>query len=112
MTFNITCPKNVTNLFGNWLNGIDKAVKVQIRVGVCALPWAIWHVRNDFVFNKTANPSFMQAITLTTHWIRMCSFLQPEERKQDMASGCNRLETVARDLFNRCGWRFDKRIEC
>jgi hypothetical protein len=25
-------------------------------------------------------------------------------------SGCNRLETVARDLFNRCGWWSHKRI--
>jgi hypothetical protein len=28
---------NVTNLFGNWLNGIDKQIKERIRVGVCAL---------------------------------------------------------------------------
>jgi hypothetical protein len=27
-----------------------------------------------------------------------------------MDSGCNRLETVAQDLFNRCGWRSLNRI--
>jgi hypothetical protein len=35
-TFNIPPPTNVKNLFGNWLNGIDKATKSRIRVG-CVL---------------------------------------------------------------------------
>jgi hypothetical protein len=52
MTFNITAPTNVTNLFGNWLNEVSRKVKGHIRVGVCALLWAIWNVRNDFIFNK------------------------------------------------------------
>jgi hypothetical protein len=30
--------------------------------------------------------------------------------RQDMASGCNRLEMIARYLFNRCGWRHVSRI--
>jgi hypothetical protein len=29
--------------------GVDKANKVQIQVGVCALLWAMWNVKNDFV---------------------------------------------------------------
>jgi hypothetical protein len=27
-----------------------------------------------------------------------------------MDSGCNHLETLARDLYNQCSWRFDNRI--
>jgi hypothetical protein len=36
-TFDIPPPANVTNMFGNWLNGVQKQIKAQICVGVCAL---------------------------------------------------------------------------
>jgi hypothetical protein len=52
MTFGLAPSKNITNLFGNWLKGIPKKELVQVRVGVCAVIWAIWNTRNDFVFNK------------------------------------------------------------
>jgi hypothetical protein len=41
MTFGLTPPTIVTNLFGNLLAGIPKKELVQIRVGVCAVLWAI-----------------------------------------------------------------------
>jgi hypothetical protein len=37
MTFGISPPKNVKNLFGDWLVGINKRDAKQIRVGVCAI---------------------------------------------------------------------------
>jgi hypothetical protein len=52
MTFGLAPPKNITNLFGNWLKGIPKNDLIQVRVGVCAVIWALWNTRNDFVFNK------------------------------------------------------------
>ena len=36
-TFNLPPPTNITNLFGNWLNGVDRQSKAFIRVGVSAL---------------------------------------------------------------------------
>jgi hypothetical protein len=110
MTFGLEPPKNVNNLFGNWLKGIPKKDLIQVWVGVCAIIWAIWNTRNDFIFNKPKKHSFMQVISLATHWIRMWSYLQQEEQREAMDSGCNRLETVARDLFSRCGWRLHNRI--
>jgi hypothetical protein len=59
MTFNLPPPSSVSNLFGNWLNGVPKKDKGHIRVSVCALLWAIWTVCNDFIFNKRSFPSFM-----------------------------------------------------
>jgi hypothetical protein len=32
-TFSITLPMNTTNIFGYWLNGIDKKIKERICVG-------------------------------------------------------------------------------
>jgi hypothetical protein len=52
MTFGLAPPKNITNLFGNWLKGIPKNDLILIRVGVCAIIWAIWNIRNDWMFNK------------------------------------------------------------
>jgi hypothetical protein len=37
-------------MFGKWLNGIDKSSKARIRIGVCAIVWAIWNCRNDIIF--------------------------------------------------------------
>jgi hypothetical protein len=36
--------------------GYRRKKKGHIRVGVCAMLWAIWKVRNDFIFNKKKNP--------------------------------------------------------
>jgi hypothetical protein len=58
MTFNIPPPTNVTNMFGNCLNGVAKKDKGHIRVGVCALLWVIWTVRNDVSINKKKFPIF------------------------------------------------------
>ena len=88
MAINITPPKNITHLFGSWLKGIDKSTLKSIRVGVCAVLWALWNVRNDFVFNKPKKSSFLQVIPLITHWIRSWSNLQPAEDRHVMESGC------------------------
>jgi hypothetical protein len=39
--FNISPSINITNLFRNYLNGIEKKTKEQTRIDVCALVWAI-----------------------------------------------------------------------
>ena len=111
MSYNITPPENVTHLFGNWLQGITKKELKLIRVGVYAVLWAMWNVRNDFVFNKLNNSSFLQVIPMITHWIRSWSCLQPVEQRHTMESGCIRLESVVKDFYNRAEWRSDKRIE-
>ena len=111
ISFNITPPKNISHLFGNWLKGIDKSELKTIRVGVCAVLWAMWNVRNDYVFNKPKKQSFLQVIPLIAHWIRPWSYLQPVEQRHVMESGCTRLESVAKDFYQLAGWRFERRIE-
>ena len=44
-------PRNVANIFGNWLNGVDSRFKLLIRVGAIAVIWSLWLSRNDKVFN-------------------------------------------------------------
>jgi hypothetical protein len=98
-------------MFGNWLNGVDKISKGHIRTGICALMWAIWNGRNDIVFNRSSNAKFLQVIRMVTHWIHEWSYLLPEAQRAHMDSGCSRLETVARDIYNQGGWQPIKRLE-
>jgi hypothetical protein len=90
--------------------GLPKKDKKHIRVGVCAVLWSIWKVRNNYIFNKTSFSSFLQIIPLATHWIHMWSYLQSEDERPDMDSGCSRLAIVARDFYSRYGWCADKRL--
>jgi hypothetical protein len=39
--FDITPPANITNMFRNWLNGVDRQTKERIQVETCALVWDI-----------------------------------------------------------------------
>ena len=87
IAFNINPPASIHNLFGTWLHGIDPIVAKHIRVGVCALLWAIWNCRNDLVFNNTANINFLQVIFRTTTLIRMWSLLTPTEAREHLVTG-------------------------
>jgi hypothetical protein len=97
MAFNIKPPLNINNLFGNWLNGVSKTEKVNIRVSICVILWAIWHVRNDFFLNKLSFQLFLQVIplALAIHWSCTWSYLQSVEQRPNMDIGCDHLTTVA-----------------
>jgi hypothetical protein len=110
-TISIPPPSNITNLFGNWLNRIDKKTKERIRVGVCALVWTIWNCRNEVVFSRCANPNFLQVIHRAASLIHLWSYLLPVEQRGPTDIGCNRMMAVVRDIFNQGGWLHSRRIE-
>ena len=110
IAFNITPPNSVSTLFGTWLVGIESETARHIRVGVCALLWAIWNCRNDLAFNRTTTIHFLQVLFRDTALIRMWSLLTPTEARERLVTGSVRWEMVARDIFNRFGWRSCNRI--
>jgi hypothetical protein len=67
VTFSLTPPTNITNMFGNWLNGVNKKTKSQIRMEVCALSWAIWNLHNDIIFKKTRVVHSFHIIPMAIH---------------------------------------------
>lgn len=67
MDFRITPPTNIINLFGNWLHRVEKK-NSQIRVGSCALLWAM-ACANEIIFNNTKFIP-LHMIRLVVHWIR------------------------------------------
>ena len=109
-TFNVYPPTNIANMFGSWLNGIDKITKARIRIGVAAILWAIWNCRNDIVFNKTSSFHYLQVIHKALYWIESWSFLLPVDQRGLMEAGCTRMITVVRAIFNRHGWLHTRRI--
>ena len=110
-TFNISPPSSIANMFGSWLNGVEKKTKSSIRIGMCAFIWAIWNCRNDIVFNKVGTTHFLQVVHRATYWIHMWSFLLKPDQRPLMDSGCSRLMAVVRAIFNQGGWQHAKRIQ-
>jgi hypothetical protein len=49
------------------------------------------------VFNKQKGDNFLQVILRAAHWIQLCAYLLPENQRDTMDIGCNRILTVARD---------------
>ena len=110
IAFNVHPSISVHMLFGTWLNGVDTHIAKHIRIGICALLWAIWNTRNDMIFNGTTFTNFLQVIYRAIAWIRMCSLLAHADHRGPMVIGCNDWETVARAIFNRFGWRVNNRL--
>jgi hypothetical protein len=52
-SYNMPPLVNITNMLGNWLNGVTKSDKSRIRIGVSALCPSIWISRNDIVLIDT-----------------------------------------------------------
>ena len=105
-----TPPYSVSTLFGTCPVGIESETARHIRVGACALLWAIWNCRNDLAFNRITTIHFLQVVFRATALIRMWSLLTPTEAKEHLVTGSVRWEMVARDIFNRFGWRSCNRI--
>lgn len=110
-TFNVYPPTSISNMFGTWLNGIDKVTKARIGNGVAAILWAIWNCRNDIIFNKKPSIHYWQVIHKALYWINSWSFLLSVEQRGLMDAGCTRMLTVVRAIFSRHGWLHSRRLD-
>jgi hypothetical protein len=63
------------------------------------------------VFNKTKTAHFLQVIRMATYWTREWSYPSTKAQRVHMDFKCNRLEMVARAIYNQSGWRLIRRIE-
>jgi hypothetical protein len=70
MTFNIIPPSNVTNLFGNWLNGVTKKEKGLLEL-VYVLFCGLYGL-----YVMISSREVTHHILLLVHWIHMWSYLQ------------------------------------
>ena len=110
-TYNISPPANITNMFGNWLNGIDKLTKARIRIGVAAICWSIRNCRNNVVFNRSKIFHILQVINMAAHWIQLWAYLLLSDQREFIVTGCTRLLMVAQDIFGGASWQHINRIK-
>jgi hypothetical protein len=91
-------PRSITNIFGNWLNGINNRFKKHIRVGAITFIWSLWLCRNDKVFNDK-NSSILQVIYRGISTLCLWSSLQRMEDRDLFTEVRARLEATTRDTF-------------
>jgi hypothetical protein len=60
---NLSQPRSINHMFGNWINNQHKDFKQLIWVGVAAVCWAIGKCRNDIVFKRTKFNSILQVFS-------------------------------------------------
>jgi hypothetical protein len=110
ISFGLTPPTNVSDLFGNWLNGFHRKLRNQIMIGAAALCWALWLNRNEVVFIRTSANNSLQVIFRTTHWIRTWSKLSKEEEIDLLKSCCCKLDVAVMEVFSKFGWCSNRRL--
>jgi hypothetical protein len=62
------------------------------------------------VFNRYANPNFLQVIHRSASLIHLWSYLLPVEQREPLDIECNRLMAVVRAIFNQDGWLHSRGI--
>jgi hypothetical protein len=102
-------PCSITNIFENWLNGIDNRFKKHIRVGAIAFIWSLWLCRNDKVFNDK-NSSILQVIYRAIGTLCLWSSLQRPQNHDLYTEFYARVEATVRDSFSQHGWPHSLRI--
>jgi hypothetical protein len=102
-------PCSITNIFENWLNGIENRFEKHIRVGAIVFIWSLWLCKNDKVFNDK-NSSILQVIYIATGTLRLWSSLQRLQDHDLYMEVYARLEATARDTFSQHGWPHSLRI--
>ena len=103
-------PRDVSSMFGNWTIGVPKEYKQLVCVDAAC--WSVWRCRNSVIFyNK--QPSFLQVIYSTTHWLCTWAILQPSTSQDVLVAASHFLEQMAKEFFVRAhGWRSSLRIDC
>jgi len=93
---NLTQPRSISHMFGNWLTNQNKRIRNLIWVGTAACCWAIWRCRNGVIFNQIKSNSIMQVIFRGTYWLQSWAQLQHDESAKDTLSMMSKkLEVIA-----------------
>jgi hypothetical protein len=111
LPFNIIPPRSVQHLYGSWLNQFQGKLKRQALAGALAFCWAIWLSKNDVVFDKSPYQNFY-ACTIPRYALAsvLGSNGQHDQDKDTIKVVCQKMESIAMQIFIDHGWRFNNRL--
>lgn len=93
LAYKLQPPQNVSDKFGDWLDGVGMKLRQLLLLGASALCWAICLSRKDVVFDKTSSKSFIEVLHKGTYWLRFQSQLEKkDEGKKAINEACQTLE--------------------
>ena len=96
---------SVSNMFGNWIQGISKDLKPLVLLGAAATYWSIWLCRNDIVFEKKKYPSPLRVIFLVIHQLHTWAILLKPDTQDLVVAASGYLAQVAKVIFFQThGW--------
>ena len=103
IAWGLSKPRNISNMFESWLNGIPKNYKSLVLVRAPALCWFVWLCRNIVVF-ENKHSSFLQLIYSSIHWLRTWAILQQPTFQNVLVAASRFLEWVVKDFFYPDTW--------
>lgn len=112
-SLNLKPVSNIQDLFGVWLLSYGKGMKTLMVVGVAAIFWAIWKVRNTACFENKLPNDPIDVVFLTCHWIESWVVMQKlEANREKLLLGARLTRQVANEIFSsKFGWRTARRLE-
>lgn len=110
----LTCSKclpNVHDLFDVWLCQFNKNEKSLVTIGIAAIFWTIWKLRNGVVFdnNKLSDPCVPvnMLIKMLHDWLVLQ--INPS-RRRIMMEDVKKVELIAEVFRATLGWKVARRI--
>ena len=96
-----TQPHSVSSMFGSWLCGLSKELKLLALLGAAAMYWSLWLCRNDLVFEMKHTYFPLQVIYLIIYWLRTRAVLQ-KPTSQDLVVAVSRGRNRIKHCCSRC----------
>ena len=99
-------PDKTNDIFGRWLNKFEKNDKNLLTIGISAMLWTMWKLRNRLVFDnhRVIDPCVpVNLIIKNLH--EWCVLQKNQGRIICMKEGVKQFEHVAREIFKAThGW--------
>jgi hypothetical protein len=98
-------PSKMEDLCSWTLNFKGKGSKALATVGVAAILWTIWNVRNGACFRNIIPVNPVSIVAKISHYIQFWAGMQRTKLRDKQREGAKTLLSVANDFFHRSnGW--------
>lgn len=94
-------PDTVQALFAVWVPKVGKTENQLMMVGVSAVFWTIWKIRNTACYENTRIDKPIVVIHMVIHWLSSWSIMQTKQvNKEALMWGTKMFELIANEVFS------------